>query len=130
MATEGPGARSISYSDGPVSRGAGEIGNTGSSENLPRARPTFHGVSRLTAAARPPDALPYSPKRPKGNARRPTGVGRGSDRLKRRSRSLPQREAPPLRETEPEVHRVASAVAYFNFVNRIAEGLGVELEGS
>ncbi len=32
--------------------------------------------------------------------------------------------------TEPEVHRVASVVAYFNFVNRIAEGLGVELEHS
>jgi len=31
---------------------------------------------------------------------------------------------------EAEVHRVASVVAYFNFVNRIAEGLGVEVEDS
>jgi alkylhydroperoxidase family enzyme len=30
--------------------------------------------------------------------------------------------------TDEEIHRVASVVAYFNFVNRIAEGLGVELE--
>lgn len=27
-----------------------------------------------------------------------------------------------------EIHRVAAVVAYFNFVNRIAEGLGVDLE--
>jgi uncharacterized peroxidase-related enzyme len=30
--------------------------------------------------------------------------------------------------SDEEIHRVASVVAYFNFVNRIAEGLGVELE--
>lgn len=29
---------------------------------------------------------------------------------------------------DDEIHRVAAVVAYFNFVNRIAEGLGVELE--
>jgi uncharacterized protein YciW len=31
--------------------------------------------------------------------------------------------------SDDEIHRVAAVVAYFNFVNRIAEGLGVELEG-
>lgn len=30
--------------------------------------------------------------------------------------------------TDEEIHRVALVVAYFNFVNRVAEGLGVELE--
>lgn len=30
--------------------------------------------------------------------------------------------------TDEEIHRVAAVVAYFNFVNRMAEGLGVELE--
>ena len=30
--------------------------------------------------------------------------------------------------SDAEIHRVAAIVAYFNFVNRIAEGLGVELE--
>jgi alkylhydroperoxidase family enzyme len=32
------------------------------------------------------------------------------------------------RLSDEEIHRVAAVVAYFNFVNRIAEGLGVELE--
>jgi uncharacterized peroxidase-related enzyme len=31
--------------------------------------------------------------------------------------------------SDAEIHRVASVTAYFAFVNRIAEGLGVELEG-
>ncbi len=30
--------------------------------------------------------------------------------------------------SDEEIHRVAAVVAYFSFVNRIAEGLGVELE--
>ncbi len=30
--------------------------------------------------------------------------------------------------TDVEIHRVAAVAAYFNFVNRIAEGLGVSLE--
>ncbi len=30
--------------------------------------------------------------------------------------------------SDEEIHRVALVVAYFNFVNRVAEGLGVELE--
>lgn len=30
--------------------------------------------------------------------------------------------------TDQEIHRVALVAAYFNFVNRVAEGLGVELE--
>ncbi len=30
--------------------------------------------------------------------------------------------------SDAEIHRVASVTAYFAFVNRIAEGLGVELE--
>lgn len=30
--------------------------------------------------------------------------------------------------TDAEIHRVAAVAAYFNFVNRIAEGLGVSLE--
>lgn len=29
---------------------------------------------------------------------------------------------------DAEIHRIAAVAAYFNFVNRIAEGLGVELE--
>jgi alkylhydroperoxidase family enzyme len=32
--------------------------------------------------------------------------------------------------TEEEIHRIALVVAYFNFVNRVAQGLGVELEPS
>lgn len=37
----------------------------------------------------------------------------------------------PLRSaglSNEEIHRVALVTAYFNFVNRVAEGLGVELE--
>jgi alkylhydroperoxidase family enzyme len=30
--------------------------------------------------------------------------------------------------TDEEIHRVALVTAYFSFVNRVAEGLGVELE--
>ena len=30
--------------------------------------------------------------------------------------------------SDEEIHRVAIVVAYFNYVNRIAQGLGVELE--
>lgn len=30
--------------------------------------------------------------------------------------------------TDAEIHRVTAVVGYFNFVNRIAEGLGVSLE--
>lgn len=30
--------------------------------------------------------------------------------------------------TDEEIHRVCLVAAYFNFVNRVAEGLGVELE--
>jgi uncharacterized peroxidase-related enzyme len=30
--------------------------------------------------------------------------------------------------TEEEIHRVVLVVAYFSFVNRVAEGLGIELE--
>jgi uncharacterized protein YciW len=30
--------------------------------------------------------------------------------------------------SDEEIHRVALVVAYFNFVNRVAQGLGIELE--
>lgn len=39
----------------------------------------------------------------------------------------------PLREaglSDEGIHAAASITAYFNFVNRIALGLGVELEGT
>ena len=49
--------------------------------------------------------------------RRPRGVGRAAVE-KLRTAGL----------TDAEIHRVAAVAAYFNFVNRIAEGLGVSLE--
>ncbi|MEX0880459.1 MAG: carboxymuconolactone decarboxylase family protein [Thermoanaerobaculia bacterium] len=51
--------------------------------------------------------------------------------LTRRPNSVTSSQVAALRETglsDAEIHRVAAVVAYFNFVNRIAEGLGVELE--
>jgi alkylhydroperoxidase family enzyme len=51
--------------------------------------------------------------------------------LTRRPREVKAHHVELLREaglSNEEVHRVAAIVAYFNFVNRIAEGLGVELE--
>lgn len=30
---------------------------------------------------------------------------------------------------DPDIHDIAAVAAYYNFVNRIASGLGVELEG-
>lgn len=51
--------------------------------------------------------------------------------LTRSPRRVGPEGAAALREaglSDEEVHRVASVAAYFNFVNRIAEGLGVKLE--
>lgn len=52
-------------------------------------------------------------------------------RLTRRPRDVGRADVENLRAaglTDAEIHRVAAVVAYFNFVNRIAEGLGVSLE--
>lgn len=52
--------------------------------------------------------------------------------LTRRPSEIAARHVEALRAaglSDEEVHRLAAVVAYFNFVNRIAEGLGVELEG-
>ena len=51
--------------------------------------------------------------------------------LTRRPREVQQEHVEALRAaglTDAEIHRVAAVAAYFNFVNRIAEGLGVELD--
>ncbi len=51
--------------------------------------------------------------------------------LTRRPREVRQEQVEKLRAaglTDEEIHRVAAVAAYFNFVNRIALGLGVELE--
>jgi uncharacterized peroxidase-related enzyme len=51
--------------------------------------------------------------------------------LTRRPAEITVRRFEALRQaglSDEEVHRVAAVIAYFNFVNRIAEGLGVELE--
>lgn len=37
----------------------------------------------------------------------------------------------PLRAvglTDPEIHDVAQVISYFNYINRIADGLGTDLE--
>jgi uncharacterized protein YciW len=52
-------------------------------------------------------------------------------RLTRDPRGIAPEHIAELRSTgltDEEIHRVALVVAYFNFVNRVAEGLGVELE--
>ena len=52
-------------------------------------------------------------------------------RLTRRPRDVERADVERLRAaglTDAEIHRVAAVAAYFNFVNRIAEGLGVSLE--
>ena len=52
-------------------------------------------------------------------------------RLTRRPQDVERADVENLRAvglTGTEIHRVAAVVAYFNFVNRIAEGLGVSLE--
>lgn len=51
--------------------------------------------------------------------------------LTRRPREVQQEHVEGMRAaglTDAEIHRVAAVAAYFNFVNRIAEGLGVELD--
>ncbi len=51
--------------------------------------------------------------------------------LTRRPSEIAARHVEALRAaglSDEEIHRVAAVVAYFNFVNRIAEGLGVKLE--
>ncbi len=51
--------------------------------------------------------------------------------LTRHPREIEARHVEALRQaglSDEEIHRVAAVAAYFNFVNRIAEGLGVELE--
>ncbi len=51
--------------------------------------------------------------------------------LTRRPSEVAARHVEALRAaglSDEEIHRVATVVAYFNFVNRIAEGLGVALE--
>ncbi len=53
--------------------------------------------------------------------------------LTRRPDAIEARHVEALRQaglSDEEIHRVAAIAAYFNFVNRVAEGLGVELEES
>lgn len=52
-------------------------------------------------------------------------------RLTRTPHAVVARDLTPLREaglSDRGIHDLATVVAYFNFVNRIAEGLGVALE--
>lgn len=52
-------------------------------------------------------------------------------KLTRAPQSVEEADIGRLREhgsTDRAIHDVAAIVAYFNFVNRIASGLGVELE--
>jgi uncharacterized protein YciW len=51
--------------------------------------------------------------------------------LTRRPQEIERRHVEALRQaglSDEEIHRVAAVAAYFSFVNRVALGLGVELE--
>ncbi|MGQ0643361.1 MAG: carboxymuconolactone decarboxylase family protein [Gemmatimonadaceae bacterium] len=55
-----------------------------------------------------------------------------ADRLTREPSSLTSQHIRPLRDVgldDRGIHDTCAIVAYFAFVNRIADGLGVELEG-
>jgi alkylhydroperoxidase family enzyme len=53
-------------------------------------------------------------------------------KLTRAPAAITEHDLAPLRDqglSDRGVHDLACVVAYFNYVNRLADGLGVELEG-
>jgi len=54
-----------------------------------------------------------------------------AEKLTATPHKMEKRDIDSLRKVgfkDPEIHDIVAVVAYFNFVNRMASGLGVELE--
>ena len=54
-----------------------------------------------------------------------------ADKLTRTPESMSERDVQELRDhgwSDPAIHDATQVIAYFNYINRIADGLGVDLE--
>lgn len=86
-------------------------------------RRLLHDDVLVDALLLDPEAAPLAP--------RARALVRYALRLTRAPAEVTEEDVAALREAglgDAGVHDAACVVAYFNFVNRIAEGLGVELE--
>lgn len=83
-----------------------------------------HDDALVDAIAADPDTAPLSA--------RSRAFVHYAVKLTRAPAAITEADLEPLREqglSDRGVHDLACVVAYFNYVNRLAHGLGVELEG-